>query len=205
MSTQAFALIPGGPDQLRLVRISGDEYGIELDGVRLRSFARVPKIDQQLALPDGRQLVVRWKPGFGGVGAGWDILDGKTPLPGSVNDPVRLVKDAGAAFLVIAAMTGIAALLALAGVGFIRTLGISPWQLIDAALFAGIGALVLRRVAWALYLGIALFVAGTLLTCSHALANSSSSGSAGLTGSLFVRVALFLAMARAVPVISKRP
>jgi hypothetical protein len=205
MSTQRFALTPGGPKNLSLVHLKGDEYGVDLDGVRLRSLARVAKSDQLLVLPDGRQLTVRWKPGFGGIGTGWDVLDGDGPLPGSVTDPARLVREAAVAFFLIAGVTALVAGLALAGVGALARIGFGWSDLGFAALYAGVGALVLQRVRAALFFGIGLFALGTVLTYAAVIASGSSSASSGLTGGTFVRVLLFATMIRAVPAIKQQP
>jgi hypothetical protein len=99
-------------------------------------------------------------------------------------------------------MTALASLLALAGIGFVRSLGVSGWSVIDAALMGGLGYLVRKRQGWALVVGALLFLAGSLYAMKAALSLGAHQG--GLTGATLVRVMLFVPMLRALPVVFGR-
>ena len=204
MDAREYSFEIDGPKRLRVARIEGDRYRVSLDGAGLREVARVPKVLQSVTLPDGSELIFEWRPGAFAVGEGWHIARNGAPLPGTVADPSHVVTQAAGALITAAVLAGVGAILAIAGVGAVRAIGGSAWGLIDATLLALLGWRTTRRSTVALLAGMALFVAGSIVGLRNAVLVTGQSAQVGLTLSVFLRIGLFLAMARAVPVLLKK-
>jgi len=69
--------------------------------------------------------------------------------------------------VVLAAVTALLSLLAASGVQAVLNAGISPWSLLDAALFVAIAIGLYRHSRFAAVAGLALYVAGTLVAWSE--------------------------------------
>jgi hypothetical protein len=139
-----------------------------------------------------------------GSGEGWHITRDGAPLPGTTADPAEIVQAASAALFGAAILTAAGGVLALILVGFMRTIGGSPWSLLDAAVLALAGWGTRRRSAAALLFGMAVFAAGTVFGFVRATALGAHTGGSALTVAILIRVALFVPMVRAVPVLLKK-
>jgi hypothetical protein len=81
------------------------------------------------------------------------------PSVDTVDDANWAVRQAMIAAIVVAGLTFIVASLAIAGVAFVKSLGIDGWSMIDAALFGVIAFFLNRKSRVAAWAGLALYVA----------------------------------------------
>src|SRR5262245_46618793 len=80
------------------------------------------------------------------------------PRVDTVDDANWAVRQAMIAAIVVAVLTFIVSALAIAGVTFVKSLGVDGWSMIDAGLFAVIALFLHRKSRVAAWSGLALYV-----------------------------------------------
>jgi hypothetical protein len=198
-----FSLERGGTKRLRLAPHDGDRWSLLYDGALVRDVARVPNVRQTATLPDGTELALEWRPGFVGIGTGWDITRNGAPLPGTVGDPMLLAANAAAVFFFLGALHLFAA------VGGLRLLGV-PTRVhpgVSTAVMAAIlfffGWRIHRGSYAALSIGTWFYAVNMISALVYRVTHTHGMGDVGLPAGLLLAFALFVPIARALPALRR--
>ncbi len=198
-----FSLERGGTKRLRLAPHDGDRWSLLYDGAPVCDVARVPGVRQTATLPDGTELVLEWRPGFVGIGTGWDITRHGAPLPGTVGDPMLLAANAAAVFFFLGALHLFAA------VGGLRLLGV-PTRVppgvsmaVMAAILFFFGWRIHRGSYAALSLGTWLYAGNMIFVLANRVANTHGMGDVGIPAGLLLALALLVPIVRALPALRR--
>jgi hypothetical protein len=165
MPAQTYTLDPDNPKRLDIVYktfwrgatvwLDGREIGTAPDKQALLR-------GQELKLPDGSMLKIRLTQSL--LGSELHILRNGQPIPGSASHPETKIKTAYWILFLIAGINILFGVVArVLHVNMLGEMGIGDFSLASGVIFAILGYLVRRHSPLALYAGIALYAADTLL------------------------------------------
>jgi hypothetical protein len=189
-----FAFEHGGPVRLKIVT-GGGRTRVFYDDDEFAEIERRPGVEQSRWLPDGSELLFKYDLGILGAGEGWHVFRNGHELPGSVGSTQARVNEAVAAFGTVSFISAVAGLLAIFGVGFVRSIGIDGWSLVDAVVMAVVAWRTHRRSFVFAAIGSLLFALGSV----RMLMLLANAGGHHSSWPLLIRASLFVAMARALP------
>ena len=196
MPAQSYILDPDNPKRLDIVYktfwrgatvcLDGQEIGTVSDKQGLLR-------GEEFKLPDGSKLKVRLTQSF--LGSELHILRNGQPIPGSASHPDTVIKTAYWILFLIAGLNLVFGVIArVLHVNMLGEMGIGDFSLATGVIFLFLGYLVRRHWAPALYAGIALYAADTLLGL---VLTARSGGAPGMFNIIF-RGLVFIPLVQAV-------
>jgi len=195
MGKRKFALERGGPKTLVVSwRRGWSDLAVELDGQRVlhvKDRAALGK-GATAALPDGRGLRVALESSV--LAAELDVrIDGR-PVPGSVNDPRKMIEDAATIVFVVAGVTFVLGVVAAAAdVTFLQNLGLG-WMAAGIGACLGLLGWLVRQKASATALAVAVGVLALDIVATIVVALND--GTRLYFPGLFVKALLMMGMIR---------
>ena len=195
MPSQSFAFEPNGPKRLTLSwGAFWKNFTVAVDGQQVAEVSPAElKAGKDVALPDGSTLRVHLKQGFGN--AGLELTRNGQPLPGAVNDPASMVKNAAYLLYFLAALNAVVGAAAVAfHVKVLENIVIGVGNIIFGFIFAVAGFFTMRRSLVALILAMALYAVDGVASLVMA---AEAAGRPGV-GGIFVRVFFLIILARGV-------
>ncbi len=200
MPTKTFALSKNEPELLTVTWKRGwKATQVELAGTRIAEFQRKKELKAggDAKLPDGRSLHVQLVTTF--FGAHLELLVDGEPVPGSGSDPNTQLKAACGVIFFVAGLSAGLGLLAVAGIGFLKSMGLGWVSVVIGAVYGSLGYLALKkRSRVALGVAMLLFTLDTI-----ALFIPSGPTYNPPVGAAFARIILLAMMAKGFPAISK--
>lgn len=193
MPKNSFALEAGAPKRLELSwGFAWSNFTVSFDG------QEVGRIDKKalegvngFRLPDGSELTVQLKKGFGGPQL--SVLRNGQPLPGSATDPEALVKAAAYLLFFLAALNAVLGVVALAfDVKVLLDLGMGIGSLVVGVVYSLLGFFTLKQSRVALGIAIALYVLDGVAT----LAMSVGAGGQPAVGGIVMKVFFTILLVR---------
>jgi len=195
MPSQSFAFEPNGPKRLTLSwGAFWKNFTVAVDGQQVAEVSPAElKAGKDVALPDGSTLRVHLKQGFGN--AGLELTRNGQPLPGAVNDPASMVKNAAYLLYFLAALNAVVGAAAVAfHVKVLENIVIGVGNIIFGFIFAVAGFFTMRRSLVALILAMALIAVEVVASLVMA---TEAAGQPGV-GGIFLRVGFLIFLARGV-------
>jgi hypothetical protein len=192
MPKKKYSLEPGGAGRVEIEwRGIWKDVRVRLDGHELGVFANKTELEagREFALPTGGVLGVQLVRRFAAVEL--RVLRDGVPLPGSATDPRERVKQAAYVLYFIAALNvALGALAELAGVDFLRSIGLGWASVAEGAIYAVLGWRTWKSSSIALGLGIALYALDTLVLLYDSLHATAGVAPGGLIARLYFFVPL---------------
>ena len=147
MPTKTFALAVNEPAHLTVTWKRGwKSTQVDLAGTRVLEFPTEKdlKAGGDAALPDGRALHAQLITSF--FGAHMELLVDGQPVPGSATDPSTQLKTAcGVIFFVAGISAGLGLLAAVAGIGFLKSMGLGWGSVVVGAIYGILGYFALKQ------------------------------------------------------------
>ena len=196
MPSQTYILDPENPKRLEIISSAfWRSTAIRLDGQEIGTVASKRELvqGQDLKLPDGSKLKVRLIQSL--MGSELHILRDGKPIPGSASHPETLIRSAYWALFLLSTISVLFGVVArMLHVDMLGEMGISDYSIGIGIILFGLAFLVRRHSLLALYAGIGLFAADTIL----GLVLASASGGAPNTFNLIFRGLLFFPLVQGV-------
>ena len=206
MPVREFSVEREGPKRLRLDwRGNWRQLTVTLDDETLGEIDNPDALKHGInyPLPDNSQLTIRLVQRL--YSSRLEVLRDGRPLPGSDSDPHELLRNAATMVFFIA---GLNLLLGLAELifhsSFLQSMGVGWFSILFGLVYTGLGLLVRRRVAAALWVAVLLFAADGIL----GFVLTATAGQGPSIASLLARVLLLIPMVQglgAIAAIKREP